>query len=69
VLSRLGERHHGYGVEPEHYELVGGVLIRTLDEALGERFTDEVCQAWSAAFQLISSVMRSAGEVQLAVPD
>jgi nitric oxide dioxygenase len=59
ILQRLGERHTGYGVEPEHYTLVGGVLIETLDDALGERFTDEVREAWSSAFQQISSIMRS----------
>ena len=63
MLSRLGERHRGYGVKPEYYEVVGQVLIQTLDEIiLEEAFTDEVREAWTAAFLLISTVMRSSNE-------
>lgn len=57
VLQRLGERHRGYGVTADHYEVVGGVLIDTFSEVLEEDFTDEVREAWSAAFRLIASIM------------
>lgn len=59
VLQRLGERHRGYGVSADHYQIVGGVLIDTFDEVLGENFTDEVREAWNAAFRLIASIMGS----------
>ena len=41
MLQRLGERHRDYGVVPDHYPIVGGVLIETLEEALGDAFTPE----------------------------
>jgi hemoglobin-like flavoprotein len=59
VLQRLGERHRGYGVDASHYQVVGGVLIDTLDETLSDAFTDDVREAWAAAFRLISSIMGS----------
>jgi hemoglobin-like flavoprotein len=59
VLQRLGERHRGYGVDPEHYKVVGEVLIDTLDEVLGDDFTPEVRNAWLAAYRLIASIMSS----------
>lgn len=60
VLQRLGVRHEGYGVRPEHYEIVGSVLLDTLDEILGDAFSRETREAWASAFGLISSVMREA---------
>jgi len=62
MLQRLGERHRGYGVEPEHYPLVGGVLIETLDAALGEAFTPATRAAWSGAFQQIAAIMSTEPE-------
>jgi nitric oxide dioxygenase len=62
VLTRLGVKHRGYGVMPEYYDLVGGALIETLQETLGEKFTNEVREAWIAAYQLISTIMRSSSE-------
>jgi hemoglobin-like flavoprotein len=62
VLDRLGDRHRGYGVLPEYYDVVGAVLIETLQEILADKFTDDVKVAWVAAFQLISTIMRSSNE-------
>lgn len=67
VLKDLGARHVGYGVEEHHYDTVGEALIWTLQKGLGEAFTDELCDAWVAAYQLLSSVMlQGARDVQLA---
>ena len=38
ALEQLGKRHKGYGVRTEHYHSVGGILIATLRDALGENF-------------------------------
>jgi hypothetical protein len=57
VLQRLGERHRGYGVAPQHYRIASGALIATLAEVLAEEFTGEVETAWRAAYQLIASIM------------
>lgn len=63
MLKRLGERHRDYGVEPDHYPVVGGVLIETLEEALGDAFTQEARAAWADAFAQIASIMSAETEV------
>lgn len=57
TLHTLGNRHSRYGAAPEHYPLVGGVLLETFHEYLGELFTPEMQDAWGQAFELISSQM------------
>jgi len=56
-LIRLGARHVRYGVVPAHFDLVGGALLWTLEQGLGEAFTPEVHDAWAAAFGVIKSAM------------
>jgi hemoglobin-like flavoprotein len=58
VVRQLGARHVGYGVKTEHYATVGGALLWTLQQGLGEEFTPEVRDAWAAAYGLLSDVMQ-----------
>ena len=60
VLSDLGVRHAGYMVQEHHYDLVGEALLWTLQEGLGDEFTDETRQAWTAVYSFISRVMKRA---------
>lgn len=60
AVQSLGERHAGYGVRDEHYDLVGAALIATLAIRLGPAFTPDVRASWIAAYALLSSVMRTA---------
>ncbi len=57
VVRGLGARHVGYGVKDEHYAVVGGALLWTLEQGLGPRFTPEVREAWAAAYGLLADVM------------
>lgn len=57
VVEELARRHVDYGVEPAHYDVVGNVLLGVLAEALGESFTDEVREAWTAAYTGIAARM------------
>ncbi|WP_160146016.1 globin domain-containing protein [Dictyobacter aurantiacus] len=57
TLNTLGKRHSHYGAAPEHYPLVGGVLLETFHEYLGSQFTPAMQDAWSNAFELISNQM------------
>ena len=56
-LVRLGARHVRYGVVPADFDLVGGALLWTLEQGLGEAFTPEVHDAWAAAFGIIAAAM------------
>ena len=64
VLKRLGEKHRGYGVETGHYSVMGTVLVETIRDVLGDDFSDEASEAWTAAFRLISSIMISASDLR-----
>ncbi len=57
VLQRLGMRHVEYGVLPAHYVTVGGALIKTLEQGLGETFTPEIKAAWIAVYDAMADVM------------
>ena len=58
VLEEMGSRHAEYGVRDEHYDTVGACLLWTLEQGLGADFTDEVREAWAAAYELLSGVMK-----------
>lgn len=60
VAGDLAKRHVDYGVEPEHYPLVGSALLWTLGQGLGDGFTDEVEAAWTEAYGLLSGAMIAA---------
>lgn len=57
TVQDLGVAHLGFAVEDWHYDVVGQALIWTLEQGLGEAFTDEVKDAWVAAYTLLSGVM------------
>ena len=56
-IVALGRRHTGYGVQRSHYATVGQALIDTLKLGLGKEFTNEVSEAWLAAYTLLSKAM------------
>ena len=59
AASALAKRHVGYGAKPEHYPVVGGALLYTLEKGLGEAWTPELEEAWTAAYGTLSGYMIS----------
>ncbi|HVX75903.1 MAG TPA: globin family protein [Bradyrhizobium sp.] len=59
AVSALAKRHVGYGAKPEHYPVVGSALLWTLEKGLGDGWTPEVADAWSAAYATLSGFMIS----------
>ncbi len=57
AVSQLAKKHVDYGAKPEHYPVVGGALLWTLEQGLGEHWTPEVAQAWTEAYALLSGFM------------
>lgn len=53
----LARRHVDYGTKPEHYPVVGAALLWTLEQGLGDDFTDEVKAAWTTAYGALSGAM------------
>jgi len=60
AVQGLGRRHVAYGVQAEHYTTVGAALLWTLEQGLGEAFTPEVKEAWTATYTLLATVMQDA---------
>jgi hemoglobin-like flavoprotein len=59
AASALAKRHVSYGAKPEHYTVVGGALLWTLEKGLGEAWTPEVADAWKTAYGTLSGFMIS----------
>ncbi len=59
-VAKLAERHVKYGVEEKHYSCVGEALLWTLEKGLGKSWTNEVKQAWTMCYGILSTAMINA---------
>ena len=57
MLRELGQRHVTYGIRPEHYPLVGAVLLETFADFLGKHWTQAHHDAWVKGYEAVSSLM------------
>jgi len=56
-LRELGARHVAYGAQPEHYPVVGAVLIASLAEVAGDAWGPRFEQAWTIAYGIVAAAM------------
>src|SRR5438045_2822569 len=56
-LRELGARHVAYGARPEHYPVVGAVLITAMAVVAGDEWKPEHEAAWSGAFEVVAATM------------
>lgn len=56
-LRELGARHVAYGARPEHYPVVGAVLIAAMETVAGPAWQPEYEQAWREAFAVVAGAM------------
>lgn len=59
-VGKLARRHVVYGVKPEDYNDVGAALLWTLEKGLGENWNDEVKEAWTVCYTILSEAMIAA---------
>jgi hemoglobin-like flavoprotein len=59
AASALAKRHVSYGTKAEHYPVVGGALLWTLEKGLGDAWTSDVAAAWTTAYGTLSGYMIS----------
>ena len=64
ALQSLGVKHVSYNVKPEHYETVGEALLWTLEQGLGNRWSEQVKDAWAATYGLVATTMKEAAYTQ-----
>ena len=57
AASALAKQHVAYGVKAEHYPIVGGALLWTLEKGLGDAWTPELASAWTTAYGTLSGYM------------
>jgi hemoglobin-like flavoprotein len=57
ATEALGAIHHDVGARAAHYRLMGETLLATLAAALGPRWTPEIEDAWTLAYNLIAETM------------
>jgi hemoglobin-like flavoprotein len=56
-LRELGARHLAYGALPEHYAVVGEVLIASMAAVAGPEWKPEYERAWGEAFGVVAGAM------------
>ncbi len=66
VLEELAKKHLAYGVEAAHYDVVGEVLLWTLEQGLQDEFTDDVREAWTQTYALVAQTMCNAAYAKAA---
>jgi hemoglobin-like flavoprotein len=59
-IKQLAIRHVQYGAKVHHYKAVGAALLWTLQQGLGRDWNEEVKEAWSTCFQILSTTMINA---------
>jgi hemoglobin-like flavoprotein len=60
AINALGQRHGGYGVQDHHYDTVGAALIWTLEQGLGDAFTQEARESWTQVYTTLAGMMKAA---------
>lgn len=59
VVLAMGRRHHQlYHIPDESYDTVGQALLWTLDQGLGQAFTDDVRAAWTRLYGVVALTMK-----------
>lgn len=59
-VKALGTRHKHYGVKDEHYNNVASALLWTLEQGLGDKWNDEVKEAWTKLYVTLAEIMTKA---------
>ena len=57
IMQELGVKHIRYGVRPEMFSFMGEALITTLEQTIGDDFTDAVRDAWKETYAQLSQDM------------
>jgi Hemoglobin-like flavoprotein len=63
-LEQLGRDHRKFGVIAQHYDAVGGALLSAVGTFAGSAWTPEVQKAWTDAYGIVSSAMRTAAQAE-----
>ncbi|KAF9612682.1 hypothetical protein IFM89_003157 [Coptis chinensis] len=59
TLKYLGSVHLKKGVIDPHFEVVKEALLRTIKDALGEKWSEEMCSAWGEAYDQLAAAIKA----------
>ncbi|KAK9126550.1 hypothetical protein Scep_015396 [Stephania cephalantha] len=59
TLKNLGSVHLKKGVIGPHFEVVKEALLRTIKEAMGEQYSEEMEKAWSEAYDQLAAAIKA----------
>ena len=63
VVLAMGRRHTTlYKIPDESYDSVGEALLWTLEQGLGQAFTDDVRAAWTHLYGVLATTMKLGGK-------
>ncbi|MET0937550.1 MAG: NO-inducible flavohemoprotein [Luteibacter sp.] len=64
LVSIIVNKHVSLRIRRDHYPIVGACLLRAIREVLGEQIaTDDVIEAWAAAYGQLADILAGAEEV------
>ncbi|MGL4474962.1 MAG: NO-inducible flavohemoprotein [Shewanella sp.] len=56
AVERIAQKHTGFLIQPEQYQIVGHHLLETLKELGGDAVTPEIIQAWGEAYGFLAQI-------------
>lgn len=56
AVERIAHKHTSFNIQPAHYQIVGHHLLETLRELAPQAFTQQVEEAWTAAYFFLAQV-------------
>ncbi|MGM8850610.1 NO-inducible flavohemoprotein [Salinicola sp. V024] len=56
AIEVIAQKHTSLTIQPEHYPIVGENLLASIREVLGDAATDDVIDAWAAAYGQLADV-------------
>lgn len=57
AVELIAQKHASLMIKPEHYPIVGQNLLASIREVLGEGATDDVINAWGAAYGFLADIL------------
>jgi hemoglobin-like flavoprotein len=66
-VQALGRRHGKYGVQPSHYVIVADSLLWTLEKGLGDKWNEEIREAWTKLYSTLAEIMINAAKEEPSV--
>lgn len=57
AVKFIASKHATVGIRTEHYPIVGRHLLASIREVLGEAASDELLEAWGAAYGQLADLM------------